>query len=253
VSAPLDLRERARQEAPEVPGSLAERARAVGTWRGRMVNEHGSSAVFEALARQLEDAGFAEEAAACEEFAEEERTHGVLCGAVVEALGGEALAPALPERALPLHADAAPAEAALRNVLSVGCLSETVAVALIGAEWQRMSEGALRDLLARIYADEIGHARFGWAFARKVAPTLDAAALARTGAYLRVAFGHLEAHELAHLPVAQQPTPEIPELGVCDGRDARALFYATVHEVIVPRLADLGLPAAEAWEQRVRA
>jgi hypothetical protein len=49
-----------------------------------------------------------------------------------------------------------------------------------------------------------------------------------------------------------EPEP-VPELGVCDGRDARDLFYATVRDVIVPRLADLGLPAREAWERRLRA
>ena len=59
-----------------------------------------------------------------------ERRHGVLCGAVVEALGGEARAE-VPERApFPDHGDVSPREGALRNVLSVACLSETVAVSL---------------------------------------------------------------------------------------------------------------------------
>jgi len=213
-----------------------------------MVNEHGSSAVFAALAEQVREAGLGEEAAlACEAFAAEEREHGILCGSVVEALGGEARAPALAPAELPRHEDVSRREALLRNLLSVSCLSESIAVALIGAERLKMPPGALRDLLTRIYADEVGHARFGWRVVTEQAPSLDGAARERLGDYLEVAFAHVEAHELAHLPIA----PALPEgaeaLGLCDGAEARGLFYATVEEVIVPRLEALGLPAARAW------
>jgi len=132
---------------------------------------------------------------------------------------------------------------------SVSCLSETVAVALIGAERFEMPEGALRDLLTRIWADEVGHARFGWRLLARAAP-FDADARARLGAYLAVAFAALESHELAHLPDASRPPPEGAALGLCNGADARILFYETVTEVIVPSLERAGLPAARAWEAR---
>jgi hypothetical protein len=138
----------------------------------------------------------------------------------------------------------------LRNVLSVSCLSESVAVALIGAERLRMPEGELRDLLTRIYADEVGHARFGWRLVTTEIPRLHADARARLGAYLAVAFAHLEAHELAHLPITGPLPRGAEDVGVCDGADARGLFYATVTEVLVPQLEALGLPAARAWEAR---
>lgn len=247
----LDLRTGARGAAPRVAASPAVRARAIATWRGRMVNEHGSARVFEALAAQMERAGFSSETSgACAAFAEEERTHGVLCGAVVEAFGGAAVAPSLAPAELPEHEDVGRVEAVLRNVLSVSCLSESVAVALIGAERLRMPGGELRDLLTRIYADEVGHARFGWRLVTSEAPRLDAAARARLGAYLAVAFAHLEAHELAHLPITG-PLPRGAETaGVCDGAEARDLFYATVTDVLVPQLEALGLPAARAWDAR---
>lgn len=246
----LDLRAAARANMPAVPEtSGAPRAAAIGTWHGRMVNETRSSAVFAALGRQLGHAfGSAALAGACETFSEEERRHGVLCGAVVEALGGEAVAELEPEDALPLHEDVAPIEGALRNLLSVCCLSETIAVALIGAEREDMPDGELRELLTRIWADEIGHSRFGWRIVESHVPTLDRRARARLGVYLRVAFRALEAHEIDHLPITD--TPEDAALGVCNGRDAQALFYATVEQVIVPRLQALGLPARLAWETR---
>lgn len=250
----LDLRAAAAAAAPHIAASPALRARAIATWRGRMVNEHGSAQVFAQLAAQMAAAGFgAEVSGECAAFAEEERTHGVLCGAVVEALGGSAVAPALPAAALPEHSDVDRTEAVLRNLLSVSCLSESVAVALIGAERLRMPEGEVHSLLTRIYSDEVGHARFGWRIVGNAAPRLDAAALARLGAYLAVAFAHLEAHEISHLPLIPGPLPAGAEtLGVCDGKEARELFYATVTEVIVPRLESFGLPAGRAWEARKR-
>lgn len=247
----LDLRPAARAARPALPPLPALYAAAVPTWRARMLNEHESSAVFAALAAQLHEAGLRASARECEGFAAEERRHGELCGAVVEALGGDALARARVHPDLPAHPGVDRREAALRNVLSVCCLSETVAVALIAAERLEMPAGELRDLLTRIFADEVGHARFGWTLLRELIPTLDPEARARLGAYLSLAFAHLESHELAHLPRGATPPPEAAALGLCQGDDARALFFDSVREVIVPALEALGLPASRAWSARV--
>lgn len=239
----LDLRDQARAihvSVAQIPGLAAS---AQGTWRGRMVNEHGSARVFDGLAAQLVSAGIGHREAEVRAFAEEERTHGILCGAVVEALGGDALAEGLPDTAFPLHPSVAPREAVLRNALSVGCLSETVAVALIGAERDEMPEGPLRDLLTRIWSDEIGHARFGWGLVPELFAELDSAGRLRTARYLDVALAALETHELAHLPNNRFPE-EGKQLGLCDGGDARDLFFATVDEVILPGLARFGLSPA---------
>src|SRR5690606_21216135 len=126
--------------------------------------------------------------------------------------------------------------AAVRNVISIACLSETVAVALIAAERLEMPEGPLRELLTRIWADEVGHARWGWGFLDRVLPTLTAEEHRDVEAYLPYALGHLEAHELAHLPVACEPPSEGRAYGICSGRAARALFFDTVRDVIVPNL-----------------
>jgi hypothetical protein len=247
----LDLRCEARTHRPALPALPALNAAAQGTWLARMVNEYSSATVFEALAAQLAHARLPDATVAeCAAFAAEERRHGVLCGAVVEALGGAARAPLPARPTFPDHADVAPLEGALRNVLSVCCLSETVAVALIGAERLEMPEGELRALLTRIYADEVGHSRFGWRVLAGHLPALDALAHRRLGAYLTVAFDHLERHELAHLPLASCPPPEGRALGLCRGDDARTLFYQTVEEIVVPGLEALGLEARHAWATR---
>lgn len=244
---------------PGAAGSLGlapqgERARAVAiaTWRGRMINESQSAYVFDSLAAQLAEAGYAEEAEEARAFAAEERRHGRDCASVVEALGGDPTAEIDPELAVPSHRAVSRLEAIARNVLSIGCLSETVAVALIGAERAEMPAGPLRDRLDGIWADEIGHARFGWRFLARALPRLEAPERARLGAYLRVALRELEAHEIAHLPAGQPDVSpdEARALGICSGPSARALFYSTVTTVILPRLEALGLPADAAWRAR---
>jgi hypothetical protein len=254
MSAMIDLRSEARQAMPAVPELPDLCASARATWLGRMVNEYTSAEVFDALATQMRRAGLdAALADECAGFAEEERRHGVLCGAVVEALGGEARAPRPHRDPLPAHEDATPIEAVLRNVLSVSCLSETVAVALIGAERLEMPEGALRDLLSRIWADEIGHARFGWRLVGALVPGLAPEIRERLSRYLAVALAHLERHELAHLPAGFAPPAEGAALGLCSGADARVLLYETIAQVILPGLAAVGLRAHDAWHARALA
>ena len=251
VMAALDLGAVARCLAPSVPTLPHLTASAIATWRARMVNEHASARVFEGLAAQMRDAGLdATLVAQCRVFAVEERTHGALCGAVVHALGGKAIAAVDAVDAFPLHRDCGPIEGVVRNVLSIACMSETVAVSLIGAERLLMPEGELRALLTRIWADEIGHARFGWQLVARLVPRMGDRERARLGVYLAVAFAHLERHELAHLPATVEPPPEGAALGLCSGGDARALFYATVDEVIVPHLEAHGLDARRAWAAR---
>jgi hypothetical protein len=245
----LDLRELARARAPSIAITEALAPPVIATWRGRMINEYGSSRVFDGLAAQLDALGHADDAAQCRRFADEEREHGALCGAVVEAAGGEARGMLPAARAVPAHADTTPRAAVVRNIISVCCLAETVAVSLIGAERLEMPEGSLRTLLEQIWADEIGHARFGWRYLAAHLEELDDDERAAVARYLPLAFAHLEDHELRHIPVRQWPA-EAAALGLCDGGDARTLFVETVEEVIVPQLEALGLPAAAAWTNR---
>jgi hypothetical protein len=240
---PLDMK-----DWPVLDESTLALARA--TWRGRMVNEHSSAQVFAGLLPQLMRAGvdpavLADVAA----MIRDELRHGQLCAAVLAALGDEPVAP-LPElAAMPEHADCGPVEAALRNVLSVSCLSETVAVALIQAERQEADLPGVADVLKSILADEVQHASLGWRLLDALRDRIDGPMRQRLGDYLAVAFAHLEAHEVANLG-GTLPCADAARYGVCDGNEARATFYATVREVIVPQLEARGLPAARAWQTR---
>lgn len=254
----LDLRAVARP--PDLSGALAPseagRAIAIRTWRGRMANEHASAQVWASLLPQAMRAALPPALlGGLPAAASDELRHAEQCAGVVVALGGEARCPMPALRPLPEHDEVGPLEAFLRNILSVGCLSETVAVALIRAEHAELSPGPLRDLLGQILADEIQHARLGWTALGLIAPKLDPAAKARTQAYLSVALAHQIEHELPLLPI--HPLPDdasLPELGVCAGAEARRLFFDCVEGAILPPLTALGFDAAGAWaEARARA
>jgi len=250
LTTTLDLRQQARDRLVPglAPGVLT--ASVIATWRGRMINEYGSSYVFDGLAAQLEALDQFEEANEARTFAAEEREHGALCGAVAESVGGVAFAEVEPTRDIPTHADTTRRAAIVRNVISICCVAETIAVALIGAERLEMPEGPLRELLSRIWSDEVGHARFGWRYLARVLPTLEPHEVDAVSRYLAVAFAAVEAHELAHIPITNPWAAEAATYGLCDGNDARTLVYETFTEVIVPQLEALGLPAQHAWHER---
>lgn len=258
----LAAREPAARPRPAAPDDLARRyapgvcAAAAATWRDRMVNEHRSSAVFAALLPQLIEASATLDAQTCVlEAAADEIYHATLCAEVVRAFGGADTAqaePVLPRVAE--HPGLDPLERVARNVMFVGCLSETVAVALISEEHELAREPFVRAILARILSDEVAHARLGWRFLAHVLPRLGPDAPARFAAYLRTAFAYLETRELALLPLAPPCEGELraqrEAVGLCHGADARALFYQTLADVIVPRLSQLGIDARAAWRDR---
>jgi hypothetical protein len=248
----LDLTAEARVRAVDLPDlpSLTpnERQMAVRTWRGRMVNEHISARVFAGLLPQLMAAGVSPSLLAqLPSYMADELRHAEQCAAVVMALGGEPVAPLPAMPPVPAHEDASPQEAMLRNVLSVCCLSETVAVSIIRAEQAELEGTALGDVLNSILADEVRHARFGWELLGAVLPTVEASMKQRLSAYLEVALAHQIAHEIPKLPVTLGLREEVALAGVCDGAEAQALFYDTIALVIVPQLEALGLDARDAW------
>ncbi len=156
--ATLNLREEGQALSYHVANveslSEAELAAARGTWVGRMVNEHVSAQVFAGMIPQMMRAGIrADRQAQVATMIADEMRHARQCAGMVEALGGEAVAEMPEIREMPLHKDAGPLEALLRNVLSICCLSETVAVSLISAEHLELQGGQIGQVLGQILGD----------------------------------------------------------------------------------------------------
>lgn len=250
-AAVLDLRAEAAARRPELsdlpPLTARERDSAIATWRGRMVNEHISAQVWAGLVPQLMAAAAPPSILAAVPAAiADELRHAEQCAGVVLALGGDPVARLPPIVTVPEHDDVSPLEGALRNLISVGCLSETIAVSIIRAEHAELDGTALGEVLRSILADEIQHARLGWRMLGLCTP-LDDGARQRLTAYLVDALAHQIQHELPLLPLLAQPTDALAQAGVCDGGFARSLFFDTIEQIILPRLDAAGLDAQTAW------
>lgn len=245
----LDLRVEGRALRVDLAAALDEPARvaAIAEWQGRMVNEHVSARVFAQLIPQLMRAGVdAKVQADVAAMIAQELAHARLCAGVVEALGGAAVMPmpALPD--VPVHDDAEPREAVLRNVLAISCLEETVAVALLESGRQLAGPPAIRAIMTEILADEIGHARLGWQLAARLLPACDRRLRARLSEYLVPAFRQLLARYWVPDEVPLADRIAAPEVGVDDARAASRLFLDVLAQVIVPGLEAHGLEARDA-------
>lgn len=231
-----------------------ERTRALTNWRARASSEHASARVFAALVPQMMRAGIDRRVVLrTSAMVAQELEHALLCAKVVAALGGDAeieIRADLP--AVPEHEDAPPLEAVLRNVLSVSCMSETVAVALVATEREMAGTDALRDVLEKILADEVKHARLAWKLLETVAPMLDRTTRDRLDEYLVQAFEHqLQFHGLfLEWPSTSDRGAAI---GAPDGPANWACFVRTVEDVIVPGLEKHGLAGRAAWRAAITA
>jgi len=253
----LDLRRTARQAAiplldlREVSAVDLEAART--NWRERMASEHASARVFGALVGGMMNAGLpAAETSRVADMVRQELDHAALCAKVLTALGAEAVAAIVDLPPVPAHEDASPLEGILRNVISVGCCSETVAVALVATEREQAGPLSLRRVLDQILRDEIKHSRFGWRILGRFAPALSVAERASLGDYLVDAFEHqLRFHApFLSMPCASEAGVAI---GAPHGRSSWLVFVATMETIVVPGLERSGLPAAEAWRAVRRA
>lgn len=243
-AAPMSLD--VRSLAPEELAVVQEH------WRIHMVAEFASSRVFSALVPQLMRAELDYEyVRQATDMARQEVEHGLLSAQVYVALGGNPRA-VMPDLAdVPAHEVVSHLEAVLRNVISISCAGETLAVAVIGAERERAQSEPLRHVLSQILRDEVYHARFGWKLLAEVAPGLDTDARRRTSAYLVAVF---ERDLRALAPSAGLPlaTDAALALGAPDGASQWAMFWQTMTEVTVPGLDNAGLCASWAWERAVR-
>jgi hypothetical protein len=225
-------------------------------WRRRMIQEHHSAAVWARLLPQLIAAGASLDFKTMALKAGlDELHHAALCGEVLLALGDEPEAKtSLETKPLPEHRDCSPLERALRNMLYVGCLAETFAVAVTAEERLNAKEPFIREVLDQVHADETLHGRIGWIFIAEHLPRLNDAGKARIDAYLPVAFAHLEQDLLSAISESPPPPPElhaeIQALGVSENNEARTLFFQTVEHVLIPGLEDFGLAATKAWQSR---
>ena len=257
------LRRGSEEDLPEIPETLKlegisadARAICIESWRARALHEHQSSCVFSRLLPQLIEAEASiEYKTVVLRAAMDEIRHAALCMQVVSYLGGEPVIEAsLATEVLPEHTSRTPRERALRNVIFASCMSETISASLLAEEREVTTEPRIRRVVEQLSADEILHAKLGWALLEEWLPQLSDDEKEGLGRYLPLAFGVIEAKMLNAMPVGT-PLPdalrsELRNLGAMDGSDAREILYAVLEGVIAPRMDELGLPGTRAWSER---
>lgn len=117
--------------------------------------------------------------------------------------------------------------------ISVSCCGETLAVAVLGGERERTEDEPLRQILTRILADEIGHARFGWRLLADVASAMDEGMRRRLSALPgdRLRARRRILHECLETPAASFAALA---LGAADGPLAWRTFLDTLRDATLP-------------------
>ena len=110
-------------------------------------------------------------------------------------------------------------------MLFASCLCETVSVSLLSEERDLSTDPVVVSILSQLAADEILHAKLGWAYLTETLPQLGDEGPSRVAAYLPTAFGYLEAKMLEAMPI-DEPVPEALQpqahaIGLMGGGDGR--------------------------------
>ncbi len=249
-----------RSTVEQLPAPL--RAGLAAMWRARMVSEHRAVGIFQLYGLDLLAAGAPAEvlSLACRAALDEVR-HAELFARLTTIYSG---APETPPPGIPplsedmsISLDHQVAREALH--LSVG--SETFSAVLLQEKRERASDPVVRDVLGVVIADEIHHARMGWAFlSALVAGEGDKAAsmhalLQRELVPLfddltRAMFGDPRA--LPEPGVAADERPLATAHGWMSTRDEYALFRQAIDEVWIPGLREMGLDCSEIEERYPR-
>ncbi len=233
--------------------SDAERATAIAVWSGRAASERRASGAFAYLAGALARAGApAELVAHARRAIADEQRHAEICVRVANAFAGRELpaAPLLPVTA-PAYADATPELRLVLHVIGMCCAGETTGSAFLelcrGGARGELVKRALHELLA----DEIDHARIGWAFL--ASPAVSDATRAELAAWLpRLIAANLAAWR-------DRPRRAISDALVAQGcprwDDVDATVVSAIADLLLPGFDHAGIDtaAARAWLREANA
>jgi hypothetical protein len=201
-------------------------------WQARASSESSVRGVFEQLVAELTATGAHPEVIALAQRAEgDEARHAAICMELAAAYHGGPITIALsPPVRLADHGDAPRLRAAL-HVVNLCCISETIASAFVEACLADCDGETLRDVHGRHLADEIRHARIGWAHLASLSLDERGAVASRLPELLRI-----------QVLAWETRIAELPEQGVPGhGYPPRAALLRVVHDAV----RDLVLPGFE--------
>ena len=227
------------------PGLRAELAR---IWGERIPTEYRSITGFSTLSFDFIAAGAPVDlVAVCHRVCIDELRHTELAVKMVETYGGHL--PPLPREISSMPADESltAVAQACRSAILLSCLGETFACTELAMLRDRAVDPVVHGVLTVFLADEIVHARVGWAYLAHALKTADE----RTKREVAEAIPGYIAGIAANLfGTADKPAvidvtnddPRLGEHGVCSMREEQELYRAFVPDVFLPGLRAVGVP-----------
>ncbi len=204
---------------------------------------------FDALARNLESFDAASPVVAMlRTAADDERRHVELC----RSLASSPLdAPTRVKEIAPIGATVR--DIVLYEIIAAACIAETESVATLTALLKQPMRRDIDRTVREIAADEVGHAKLGWAhLARESASR----SVAYAGAWLPAMLdGTVDSEGFVDGADGGAPPDDLRALGVLPLQQKRDVFIAVLEDAVFPGLARFGLELgpAQAWLQAFRA
>jgi len=232
--------------APKLDASL--RAELGRIWGERIPTEYRSITGFSTLSFDLIAAGApVDMVAVCHRVCIDELRHTELAVRMVDLYG--APRPSLPRdiTSLPADESLSAVAQACRSAILLSCLGETFACTELTMLRDRAVDPVVRQVLTIFLADEIMHARVGWAYVAHAMKTADSATRESVAAAVPAHIAGIGANLFGSLEsaAAVSVTNEDPRLavhGVCSMIEEQDLYRAFVPEVLVPGLIACGVP-----------
>ncbi len=217
-------------------------------WAARIPTEYRSITGFATLCFDFIAAGApVDMIAVCHRVCIDELRHTELAVRMVDLYG--APRPPLPREITSLPADESltAVAQACRSAILLSCLGETFACTELSMLRDRAVDPVVRQVLTIFLADEIMHARVGWAYVAYAMKTADAATRESVAAAVPMHIAGIGANLFGSLEsaAAVNVTNEDPRLaahGVCSMSEEQDLYRAFVPEVLVPGLQACGVP-----------
>ena len=224
----------------------AIRALAAAAWRFRWTVECDAEVRFSSLAIRLETLGAPPQIVALARRAsEDERRHAVHCALLAARLGAPVsdLAPPPPSPVAP--AGLAERDALTYELVAACCVAESVSVAVLTALLQEVRDPELRAVLRELAADEVGHARLGWAHLALAAQEGRTAFL---GPLLPSMLQGSVDDDLFEPAELAREDEGLLALGVLPHARKRALFVEALEQVVFPGLEGSGVDTSAGRE-----
>jgi len=217
-----------------------ERALLASLWQQRASSESSVRSVFEQVIAELTATGAHREVIAlAQRAAGDEARHAAVCARLAAVYHGGPVEIDTRSGVRLADTGAPPRLQAALHVVNLCCISETIASAFVEACLLECEGDMLRDLHGSHLADEVRHARIGWAHVASLSREERAAIAERLPELVRV-----------QILAWESRIGELPEDGVPGhGYPPRAKLIATVHGAV----RDLVLPGFDYVEIETRA